>query len=218
MDAVRAKELAAKAQLDFGDWLEITGVDIGEHGMYSVASDGIRFRPNKNKGKSGWSKGQKKDAICLVPPGEKYKMEQQLEQENTSQLEIPCSPNALVEFALERDVSGDLHGLLPGLFIAAVYKQELRPQREPRPGHLLAVAGLLELLLEGGRQNHTQSTIAEEISTRHPGWRGVSISNLSKLFAEAKTVAKDAESEAQSKAEALEAASHRINKRNPPRA
>ena len=60
MDADRAKELAAKAQLDFGDWLEITGVDIGEHGMYSVASDGIRFRPNKIRASPDGAKGKKK--------------------------------------------------------------------------------------------------------------------------------------------------------------
>lgn len=217
MDASRANELAAKNQLDFGDWMEITGIDLGEVGMYSVRSDGIRFQPNKSSGAPGWNDEQSKEAMHLAPDGKRYETEQRIKEENASQLELPCTPRELVEFVLEHDVSGDLHGLLPGPFIAAVYEQESRPHanesKDAGPGHLLAIAGLLELLLDHNRPRYTQGAIASAINTHHPDWRGASTSNLTKLFAEANAAAKDADCDAISKCEAREAASNRAKKR-----
>ena len=209
MNADRAGELAAKTLLSFDDWLELTGVDIGELGMYSVKSDCVRFHPNKEKSKPGWSKSQIKDAKLLAPDGEKYGTEQQLEQDSASQLQIPCTPEALIEFALERDVSGDLHGLLPGLFIAAVYKlklqQPVNTRREATTGHLLAVRGLLDLVVSGDCVGRCQDEIAKEIERQHPDWRGISPRTTADLFSAANKAAKDADSVAQAKAESRDA-------------
>ncbi|MDG9926548.1 MULTISPECIES: hypothetical protein [unclassified Pseudomonas] len=199
MDARRAAELAEKSELSFDDWLEITGVNIGKIGklgMYSVKSDGIRFHPNKNKGKSGWSKKQVKDAIRLAP-SEGYEAEQQLKQENASQLKIPCSPRELVEFALERDVSGDLRGLLPGPFIAAVYRAEDQRERrsnaqeEAKPSHLLLIAALLELLKAPRQTGQNQEGIKSQLLERF-NWPGLKKRTLEKIFAAANKAAEEA--------------------------
>lgn len=81
-------------------------------------------------------------------------------------------------------------------------------EREVRdyPSRLLAVAGLLELLLDDSRPRHNQTTVADSISALHPDWRGVSISLLTKLFAEANAAAKEANLEARAKVEMREAA------------
>lgn len=74
-----------------------------------------------------------------------------------------------------------------------------------KPSYLLAITGLLELLLDDSRPRYTQGSAAEEIEARHPDWRGSSASNLTKLFAESKAAAKDADKEAQAKADARQA-------------
>lgn len=71
-----------------------------------------------------------------------------------------------------------------------------------KPAHLLAIAGLLELLLDDRRPRYTQGSAAEKINELHPDWRGSSVSNLTKVFAEVNAAAVDANKEAQAKAEA----------------
>jgi hypothetical protein len=83
-------------------------------------------------------------------------------------------------------------------------------QAEPKPSHLLAIAGLLELLLDESRPRYQQGTVAEAIEAK--GWQGASVSTLTKLFAEAKSAAKDAEKNAKAKAEALQAAVEKTQK------
>lgn len=69
--------------------------------------------------------------------------------------------------------------------------------------HLLTVAGLLDLLLmEHNKPRYDQSKIAYEIDAK--GWRGASVSTITKLFAEAKAAAKEAEKVTQAKLEARE--------------
>lgn len=81
-----------------------------------------------------------------------------------------------------------------------------RPVPEPagreQTGQLLAIAGLLELLLEDGRPRYNQGSAAEEIDQRH-NWFGASTSNLTKLFAAANRTAKDAEKAAQFRRETI---------------
>ncbi|WP_139204413.1 hypothetical protein [Azotobacter beijerinckii] len=76
-----------------------------------------------------------------------------------------------------------------------------------KPSYPLAIAGLLELLLDVGRPRYNQGSAIDEIGARHPDWRGSSASQLTKLFAEAKAAAKEADKVAQAKAEARQAAS-----------
>lgn len=88
-----------------------------------------------------------------------------------------------------------------------------RVESESKPSHLLAVAGLLELLLDRTRPSYNQGSAADAIEARHPDWRGSSASQLTKLFAEAKTAAREADKVAQAKAEARQAAASRAEAR-----
>ncbi|MFJ2385394.1 hypothetical protein [Pseudomonas protegens] len=90
-------------------------------------------------------------------------------------------------------------------------EQQLKlAEANTRPSHLLAIAGLLELLLDGTRPRYLQGTAAEVIGEK--GWWGASASSLTKLFAEAKTAAVEADKVAQAKVEAREAASKKLAK------
>ena len=82
-----------------------------------------------------------------------------------------------------------------------------------KPSHMLAIAALLELLLDGSRPRYTQGAAADAIEARHPDWRGSSASQLTKLFAEAKATAREADKVAQAKAEARQAAASRAEAR-----
>lgn len=82
--------------------------------------------------------------------------------------------------------------------------KSLRAEAKPKTPYLLAIAGLLELLLDKSRPNYLQGTAAEAIDAK--GWPSASESTLTKLFSEAKGAAKDAESVAQTKTEARETA------------
>lgn len=89
---------------------------------------------------------------------------------------------------------------------------EQSPEGE-KPSNLLAVAGMLELLTEASRRRYTQDSIAEEIIARYPDWVGCSKSNLTKLFAKANAAARDANKEAQAKADARQASVSRVTAR-----
>ena len=236
MDDKRAAELARQKSLGIDDWLEITGIPIGRYNEYLVKEDGVRFHPNKdgaypNKDSAfpGWSTDQIDEAQASKPGESRADAQREMRANNISALPFPCTPKQLVAFVLTQDVSGDLHGALPGLFIAAVYEHdsqqpntsapkeaaeeetkalriELELERaQAKPSCLLAIAGLLELLLDDSRPRYQQGTAAEKIEER--GWRGASASGLTKLFAEARAAAADADKVAQAKAEAREAAS-----------
>ncbi|MCK2112458.1 MULTISPECIES: hypothetical protein [Pseudomonas] len=72
-----------------------------------------------------------------------------------------------------------------------------------KTSYLLTVAGMLELLLsEQNKPHYDQGKIAAEIEDK--GWRGASASTLTKLFAEAKAAAAEAEKITLAKAEARE--------------
>lgn len=86
-------------------------------------------------------------------------------------------------------------------------------ETEAKPSHLLAIAGLLELLLDNNRPRYLQGRAANAVEALHPDWLGASASTLTKLFADAKTAAKDANLEAQAKAEAREAATAKAESR-----
>ncbi|MFC0708860.1 hypothetical protein [Azorhizophilus paspali] len=96
----------------------------------------------------------------------------------------------------------------------AAERRAERAEAEAKPPHLLAITGLLELLLDNSRTRYTQGSAAEAIEALHPDWKGASASKLTKLFAEAKAVAKEADKVAQAKAEAREAAASRATARN----
>lgn len=83
-------------------------------------------------------------------------------------------------------------------------EKEMKPSRSP------VNAWLLELLMDDNRPRYTQDSIAEAINARHPDCRGSSKSNLTKLFAESKAAAKDADKVAQAKADARQASGSRI--------
>lgn len=86
---------------------------------------------------------------------------------------------------------------------------------EPKPSHLLAIAGLLELLLDDSRPRYNQASAAKAIEARHPDWYGASASTLDKIFARANRAACDADSDAIAKDEARQAAADRRQKRGP---
>lgn len=92
----------------------------------------------------------------------------------------------------------------------AAEQQSKLTESNTKPSHLLAIAGMLELLLDGNRPRYQQGTIAEVIEGK--GWRGASASSLTKLFAEAKAAAVEADKVAQAKVEAREAASKKLAK------
>jgi thiol:disulfide interchange protein len=76
-------------------------------------------------------------------------------------------------------------------------------QTNEQPSRLLAVAGLLELLVNETR--YQQGTAAQMIEAK--GWYGASASKLTKLFAEAKAAAREADKIVQAKVEEREFAS-----------
>lgn len=82
--------------------------------------------------------------------------------------------------------------------------KSLRAEAKPKTPYLLAIAGLLELLLDKKRPSYLQGTAAEAIGAR--GWKGASDRQINGLFVEAKAAAKHAESVAQAKIEAREIA------------
>ncbi|RJG11100.1 hypothetical protein D3879_15685 [Pseudomonas cavernicola] len=65
---------------------------------------------------------------------------------------------------------------------------------EEKPSLVLAIAALVELLTENPpRRFTTQDAIASEIESRHSSRRGMSASNLTKIFADCNKAAKDAD-------------------------
>ena len=86
----------------------------------------------------------------------------------------------------------------------AAEQKAQQAEAEPKPSHLLAIAGLLELALDNDRPRYRQGTAAQAIANK--GWRAASESILNKLFAEANAAAKDARKETQAKIEAMQAA------------
>lgn len=122
MDDKRAAELARQKSLGIDDWLEITDIPIGRYGEYLVKDDGVRFHPNKDSAYPGWSTEQIDEAQASKPGESRADAQRQARANNNSALPLPCTPRQLVDFMLTQDVSGDLHGALPGIFIAAVYE------------------------------------------------------------------------------------------------
>lgn len=207
MDAKRAAELAEKTELNFDDWLEITGVDVSvggkrSLGLYSVALDGVRFHPNRESKKPGWNGEQIEEVMFLARDGERGKAQQQCKEENASQLTFPCTPRALVGFALEHDVSGDLHGLLPGPFIAAVYRAEAQRERrssaqeEAKQSHLLLIAALLELLKTPRQTRQNQEGIKSQLLEQF-NWQCLGKRTLETIFAAANRAAEEAKKAAE---------------------
>lgn|GEM_PF-1200489 len=84
---------------------------------------------------------------------------------------------------------------------------------EAKPSHLLAIAALLELLLDSKRPRYNQGTAAQEIEDRFQ-WYGASASKITKLFAEAKAAASEADKVAKAKAQIREAAIKKAAARN----
>lgn len=78
---------------------------------------------------------------------------------------------------------------------------------EAKRSQLLAIAGLLELLLDDSRPRYDQGTAAKAIAAL--GWYGASASTLNRLFAVANGAAKDADSDAQAKAAEREVTANR---------
>nr|WP_314487853.1 hypothetical protein [uncultured Pseudomonas sp.] len=74
----------------------------------------------------------------------------------------------------------------------------------PKKSAYLLIAGMVEYITTTTRHRHTQETIIAQVSAK--GWAGASETTLKHLMAEAKKVAKDAESTVFSKAEARDLA------------
>ena len=75
-----------------------------------------------------------------------------------------------------------------------------REKAKEQPSHMLAIAGLLELLLDKERPRYDQGRAAQAIEDRHH-WYGASASQLTKIFPLAKAAAKKADGEVKRKAE-----------------
>lgn len=61
-----------------------------------------------------------------------------------------------------------------------------------KPSQHLTIAALLDLVLKPGRPVYNQADVIEEILDRYPATRGLSDSNLKKIFADSNTAASDA--------------------------
>jgi len=80
----RCIELARKAELEIADWIELTGVGIGEcHCLFLVATDGVRFIK--------WKKG----FIKAAPAEWQIDM---LRDNQHKPLEFPCTPARMIDF------------------------------------------------------------------------------------------------------------------------
>ena len=77
-----------------------------------------------------------------------------------------------------------------------------REKAKELPSHMLAIAGLLELLLDKERPRYDQGRAAQAIEDRHH-WYGASASQLTKIFPLAKAAAKKADGEVNVKTESL---------------
>lgn len=153
----------------------------------------------------------------------------------SSDIEAVTANKALLHKLTKGTLVEHLHQpLVPPVSISCTYletveelKQQLDNERKARiaaenelqstttplkNSHLLTVAGLLELLLlEHNKPRYDQGRIAAAIEEK--GWRGASASTVTKLFAEAKVAANEAEKVAQAKAEARENAVKLTSKR-----
>lgn len=112
----------------------------------------------------------------------KYRMEKE-----TALLELH---NALAENCELRDKLAQVNE------IAA----QATPAESPKTSYQLAIAGLLTLLLDNARPRYNQGSAATAIGDK--GWPGASATAMNHMFAEANKTAKEAETIAQSKAEA----------------
>lgn len=79
----------------------------------------------------------------------------------------------------------DLYNFAPesGQKLSEVLSTERLPQSEP-PSYVLAVAALVEILINGRTKNHNQSSLIDEILEKYD-LRGLSKSNLEKIFSQA---------------------------------
>lgn len=77
-----------------------------------------------------------------------------------------------------------------------------REKAKEKPSHMLAIAGLLELVLDNERPRYNQGSVAQAIEDRHH-WYGASVSQLTKIFPLAKDAAKKADGEVKRNAESL---------------
>jgi hypothetical protein len=66
------------------------------------------------------------------------------------------------------------------------------PTGKVKPSQYLTIAALLDLVLKPGRPVYDQADVIEEILDRFPAIRGLSESNLQKIFADSNTAAVDA--------------------------
>jgi hypothetical protein len=95
----------------------------------------------------------------------------------------------------------------------AAEKRAVLAEAEAKPSHMLAIAGMLELLLEKNQSTYLrQETIAQIIDERH-GWYGASKTSLTHIFADAKKAAMEATKAAIDKAEAKEQANKKATER-----
>lgn len=74
----------------------------------------------------------------------------------------------------------------------------------PKRSAYLLIAGMVEYITTTSRNRHTQETIIAEVAAK--GWAGAGETTLKHLIADAKKMAREADSVAQSKAEARELA------------
>lgn len=81
---------------------------------------------------------------------------------------------------------------------------EQQSVESPKKSAYLLIAGMVEYITTTTRNRHTQETIIADVAAK--GWAGASETTLKHLMADAKKVARDAESTAQSRAEARELA------------
>lgn len=106
----RCNELAKQIKLDVSDFMELTGIGEGEHGVYVIDKDAVSFRK--------WSDDFIRESSA------KWQAEMRADNQ-TPPLTFPCTPFSLADF-VERDKAGSLW--LPDAFRDAV--QTLRENSE----------------------------------------------------------------------------------------
>lgn len=106
----RCRELASREKLSFCDWVELTGVGIGEHESYEIGSDGVHYR--------------------RVPEAEiaEYPVTwqgQMVTDNETPPLLFPCLPAELLTFV---DTAPGIHCFdAPAVFRVAVAERQIEP-------------------------------------------------------------------------------------------
>lgn len=135
---------------------------------------------------------------CALDAAQRGEAEARSESHNADQ--VHCVQMKELRENIESELLPPLKRELDGARSEIDRLETEREKTKEQPSHMLAIAGLLELLLDKERLRYNQGSAAQAIEDRH-GWYGASASQLTKIFPLAKAAAKKADGEVKRKAE-----------------